>query len=73
MKWVLLLACWVLLGCGVIFGIVHGLVPHLLTPDFFPKAQAREATSTPVAIVIADACNAVREGAAQKQGELAKR
>ncbi len=36
MKLLLLFACAVLVGCGVIFGIVHGIVPHLITLDMFP-------------------------------------
>ena len=68
MKLLLLTACWVLIGCGVIFGLVHGIIPHLLTPDLFPKAQAHEAQHAPVENAITNASYAVQTGVAQKQG-----
>ncbi|AMV27172.1 hypothetical protein VT84_22410 [Gemmata sp. SH-PL17] len=66
MKLFLITACWVLIGCGVIFGLVHGIVPHLLTPDLFPKAQAREVQHVPVENVITSAGFAVGAGTEHK-------
>ncbi|VTR95281.1 unnamed protein product [Gemmata massiliana] len=66
MKLFLLTACWVLVGCGVIFGLVHGIVPHLLTPDLFPKAQAREVQHAPIESAITSAGFAVSAGIEHK-------
>lgn len=63
MKLLVLFACSVALGCAVIFGLVHGLVPHLVEPTIFPTAQARERAPSPVAETIATAGGAVRTGA----------
>lgn len=62
MKLLVLCACSVAIGCAVIFGLVHGLVPHLVEPTLFPVAQAREHTSSPVADAITTAGSAVRTG-----------
>ncbi|AWM38917.1 hypothetical protein GobsT_28540 [Gemmata obscuriglobus] len=43
MKLLLMFVCSVLVGCGVIFGLVNGIVPHLVTPQFFPDAHAATA------------------------------
>ena len=59
MKWFLLVACWVLVGCGAIYGLVNGIVPHLLAPNLFPQAQAREVRSAPAGNAIVAAGQAV--------------
>ena len=73
MKWLMLLACWVVVGCGLIFGIVNGIVPHLLTPDMFPKAQAREVQPAALESTIADAGCAVHGGVGAKPDAVAAR
>lgn len=73
MKWLMLLACWVVVGCGLIFGIVNGIVPHLLAPDMFPKAQAREVPPAPLESAIADAGCAVHGGVETKPDAVAAR
>lgn len=40
MKLLLMFACSLVLGCGIIFGLVHGIVPHLVSPQIFPEARA---------------------------------
>jgi len=73
MKWLLLLACWVLLGCGVIYGLVTGIVPHLLTPALFPQGQAREVKRDPVENTITTAAFAVGDGVTRQKSQLAAR
>ena len=70
MKLLVLFACSIVIGCAVIFGLVHGIVPHLVEPTFFPAAQAREQPSTSPAETITTAGNAVRTGAERRQGAL---
>lgn len=70
MKLLVLFACSVLIGCGVIFGLVHCTVPHLVAPEFFPKASAREREPEAVESAIAGAGRAVRAGTAQPRVEL---
>lgn len=72
-KWTMLLACWVVFGCGVIYGLVHGLVPHLIAPNLFPQAQAHEVRSTPVENAVTSAAEAVRAGAMRPGDVLASR
>lgn len=70
MKLLVLFACSVVIGCGIIFGLVHGLVPHLVEPTFFPTAQAREPSPRPLTDAIATAGNAVHTGAGHQRGAL---
>lgn len=70
MKLLVLFACSVALGCAIIFGLVHGLVPHLVEPTFFPTAQAREPVPSPVAETVAIAGGAVRTGAGNHSDAL---
>lgn len=73
MKWLVMLACWVVLGCGSIYAIVHGLVPHLVAPQLFPTVQAREVRTAPLEGTIVNAGTAVRSGAEQKPDVLTAR
>ncbi|HEY1192431.1 MAG TPA: hypothetical protein VGE74_32710 [Gemmata sp.] len=70
MKLLVLFACSVVVGCGVIFGLVHGLVPHLVDPTFFPSVQAREPSPAPLAETIGTAGAAVRTGAERGPRDL---
>ena len=69
MKLLLLFAGSVLIGCGLIFGFVHGLVPHLVTPQFFPEARAGEPPAPSAYQTLASAGQAVQEGAGRPAGE----
>lgn len=62
MKLLLLFASSVLIGCGTIFGLVHGIVPHLVEPNLFPQVQAREPQRVPVGQAIQGASSAVGAG-----------
>jgi hypothetical protein len=73
MKWLLMFACAVLVGCGLIYSVAHTVVPHLIAPDLFPRAQAREAPRAPAASAVARAGGAVGSGVAQAEDAVASR
>lgn len=62
MKLLLLFAASVLIGCGMIFGLVNGIVPHLVAPQFLPEARAGARDALPLHQSLADAGDAVRTG-----------
>lgn len=70
MKLLVLLACAVLVGCGVIFGLVHYTVPHLVSPTLLPSAGAREPAAAPIEGAIARAGGAVCAGAGRPADAL---
>lgn len=70
MKLLVMLACAVLLGCGVIFGLVHHTVPHLVAPDLLPRAGTRERPAEPLEGAIAGAGRAVQSGAGHSTADL---
>jgi hypothetical protein len=50
--------------------LVHHTVPHLVAPDFLPRAQARERALDPLAETIAGAGRAVQAGAGHSPAHL---
>ncbi|MFM8275098.1 MAG: hypothetical protein ACKODX_22580 [Gemmata sp.] len=73
MKWLLMFACAILVGCGLIYGIAHAVLPHLIAPHLLPHAQAREAPRGLVARAVACAGGAVGSGISHGECALASR
>lgn len=60
MKLLFMFACAVLIGCGVIFGLVHQTVPHLVAPQMLPEARAAESAPPTLTQTVTTAGTAVR-------------
>ena len=62
MKLLFMFACAALIGCGVIFGLVHATVPHLVAPQLLPQTRAAEPDPVTLTQTVATAGRAVRTG-----------